>query len=67
MNHLGSAPEPGAESGVLPPMSATCVLALFLASAPLRAQESPPALPWDAERAEHLWNRAGFGANGAGH
>jgi len=38
-----------------------------LASAPTMGQEDPaiprPAPEWDAERAEHLFNRAGFGAS----
>ncbi len=46
-------------------MLGTCTIALVLASVLPAAQEAPPALAWDAARAEHLWNRAGFGANSA--
>jgi hypothetical protein len=37
------------------------LLLLVLALAPQAGAETPPA--WDAARAEHLWNRAGFGAS----
>ncbi|HEX6881774.1 MAG TPA: DUF1800 domain-containing protein [Planctomycetota bacterium] len=39
---------------------------LLLLTAPVQAQEAQPApLAWDAQRAEHLLNRAGFGGNSA--
>ena len=44
-------------------MFGTCSTVLVLASALSLAQA--PALQWNAERAEHLWNRAGFGAGSA--
>ena len=45
-------------------MLGTCVI-LALAGAPSTVQEPPSTLEWNRERAEHLWNRAGFGANSA--
>ena len=60
----------GFQAAVPKPMSfAVSLASLFLALvAPAQAQtpqiqRSAPALPWDAARAEHLWNRAGFGAD----
>jgi len=44
-------------------MLGTCTTLLVVTSALSSAQA--PALEWDAARAEHLWNRAGFGANTA--
>src|SRR5262249_4633565 len=52
--------EPGVGGGVFP-RAMPGPLVLF----PLLALAQAPALEWDAARAEHLWNRAGFGANTA--
>jgi len=57
----------GFQAAVPKPMSfAVSLASLFLAlavPASAQAQGGTPALPWDAVRAEHLWNRAGFGAD----
>ena len=57
-------PEPGPEGPVGMHTMTNCALALAILLASPLAQE-PAATPFDARRAEHLWNRAGFGASTA--